>query len=44
MTATGKDTIIKHNNKQCTKWQKHNIQYRQLCVHKSDMFKFEMKK
>ncbi len=30
-------------NRQCTKWQKHNIQYRQLCV-RSDMCKFEMKK
>ncbi len=27
----------------CTKWQKHNIQYRQLCV-KSNMCKFEIKK
>ncbi len=31
-----------YTNRQCTKWQKHNIQYRQLCV-RSDMCKFEMK-
>ncbi len=29
-------------HRQCTKWQEHNLQYRQLCV-RSDMCKFEMK-
>jgi len=37
ITATGQDTdnksiIYKYTNRQCTKWQKHYIQYRQLCV------------
>ncbi len=26
------DRIYKYTIRQCTKWQKHNIQYRQLCV------------
>ncbi len=34
-----KRTIEKYTNRQCTKWQKHNIQYRQLCV-RSDMCTF----
>ncbi len=45
MTVTGQDTdnkrtIYKYINRQCIKWQKHNMQYRQLCV-RSDMCKFE---
>ncbi len=31
-----------YTNRQCRIWQKHNIQYRQLCV-RSDMCTFEMK-
>ncbi len=31
------------NNIQIGNVQKHNIQYRQLCVYRSDMCKFEMK-
>ncbi len=47
MTATeqntdNKITIYKFTNRQYTKWQKYNIQYRQLCV-RSDMCKLEMK-
>ncbi len=36
-------TTEQYTNRQCTKWQKHNIQHRQLCV-RSKMSKFEMKK
>ncbi len=37
MTVTGQDTdnkrtIYKYTIRQCTKWQKPNVQYRQLCV------------
>ncbi len=32
-------TKEQYTNRQCTKWQKHNIQYRQLCV-RSDMCTF----
>ncbi len=44
MTATGQDTDNKLIIYKYIKWQEHNIQYRQLCVYMSDMFKFEMNK
>ncbi len=44
MTETGQDTENKRTIYKYKKWQKHNIQYRQLCVYRSDMCKFEMKR
>ncbi len=47
MTATGQDTdnkrTIQYTNRQCTN-SKNTMQYRQSCVYRSDMCKFEMKK
>ncbi len=31
-STDNKRTIYKYTNKQCTKWQKHNIWHRQLCA------------